>query len=347
MPGTGNNSNSNFISSAPKKWGYSKRNWFQELFGGDDPYVVNDDPITRLFGMYGSNDDDLRQELVNMIRRSDAGATVSGLSDSELLAILDENGYFDVTSNWFTGDNYSLDTERLFKDLEELSSSNVPIKPNVDSLYNASVEAINAENQQMYDRYNAQEARLDELLKSVTEDYRTDMQNLSDAYSGMRSNIMSSQHQRNAQLMDTLESQMSKTQRNAIEAGASAGLRIASNINTLLSVQNKMSQQSLETSNQLAQMLLNQKSAEQGLRNDYNNYMQQDANNRASIDRGRNSILTSTQGRVDSHFNNAYSRANESYNSNTVDWNRSYGDNPFADSYYNSRNKSHYNSGGT
>ena len=62
---------------------------------------------------------------------------------------------------------------------------------------------------------------------------------------------------------------MSRARRNAIEAGASAGIRIAGNVNALLTAQNKMSQQSLDTSNQLAQMLLNQRNAEAGLRNQW------------------------------------------------------------------------------
>jgi hypothetical protein len=69
--------------------------------------------------------------------------------------------------------------------------------------------------------------------------------------------------------MDTLSSEMARSRRSAIEAGASAGIRIAGNVNAILSAQNKMSQESLNTSNQLAQMLVNQRNAESGLRNQW------------------------------------------------------------------------------
>jgi hypothetical protein len=85
-----------------------------------------------------------------------------------------------------------------------------------------------------------------------------------------RSQLLGNQYQQNAQLMGSVDSAMSKARRNALEAGASAGLRMAENINTTLALQNKQSQTSLETSNQLAQQLLNQRQAAAGIRGEYN-----------------------------------------------------------------------------
>lgn len=103
------------------------------------------------------------------------------------------------------------------------------------------------------------------LLQSLNED----LQNTSDAYVQSRDALLTQQHQANAQTIDTMASEMSRARRNAIEAGASAGVRIAENVNTLLSAQNQISQRSLETSNQLAQMLVSQRNAESGLRNQW------------------------------------------------------------------------------
>lgn len=88
-------------------------------------------------------------------------------------------------------------------------------------------------------------------------------------YDAQRSQILGNQYQQNIQLMDTYRSEMSKARRNALEAGASAGLRMAENINTTLATQNKQAQVSLETSNQLAQQLLNQRQAAAGLQSEY------------------------------------------------------------------------------
>lgn len=97
---------------------------------------------------------------------------------------------------------------------------------------------------------NQQEQVLADLLQQ---------QNL--AYNDTAEQILSSDYQRNASLMGTYQSEMRRSQRNALEAGASAGARLANNINVTLSTQNQQAQQSLETSNNLAQMLLNQRQA--------------------------------------------------------------------------------------
>lgn len=81
------------------------------------------------------------------------------------------------------------------------------------------------------------------------------------AYNDTAEQMLSSDYQRNASLMGTYQSEMRRSQRNALEAGASAGARLANNINVTLSTQNQQAQQSLETSNNLAQMLLNQRQA--------------------------------------------------------------------------------------
>lgn len=345
MPQAAGNGFSGNVSPT-KKYGYSKRSWWQELLGGDDPYSENDDPISRLFGRFGHSDDAQRQDIVNMLRNSNVGSQVEGLSDSELLAILDKGGYFEKEDNWWewlTGENYTLDTAQLFQDLQELS--NAPVRPDAEVLRQEAVDAINAENQTMYDRYDEQEALLDELKANRTASYEQSLADTRADYDTARTGLMSQQYQNNARLMDTMQSQMSKAQRNALEAGASAGLRIAGNVNALLSAQNKQSQQSLETSNQLAQMLLNQRAAERGLRNDYDNYMSQDAARRASIDQGRNDVLTSTQGRVNDRWSSEYSAKKTAYGENVTDWKSAYGENPFADSYFNNKNKSKYTGG--
>lgn len=251
---------------------------------------------------------------------SDAGKFWNSQTASQKRALVDE--YYNSNNaleNWggFLGDREDFDLEGFLQDLNDTSA--VPNRPDRDTFWNDAQAAIDAENAEILGRYDAQEARLDRLLAEANKNYASDMNDIRSEYSNARTGLMSSQYQQNAQLMDTMQSQMSKQSRNALEAGASAGLRIAGNINTMLSVQNKQSQQSLETSNQLAQMLLNQKAAERGIRNDYNQYMQQDAANRASIDNNRNDVSVSAYDRTYDRFNKEHNRADSAYNEDIIE----------------------------
>jgi hypothetical protein len=150
-----------------------------------------------------------------------------------------------------------------------------------------------------------------------------------------RSQILGNQYQQQSQLMGTVGSEMSKARRNALEAGASAGLRMAENINTTLAMQNKQSQISLETSNQLAQQLLNQRQAAAGIRGDYNSML-----DRNSAER-RQYTDSSTQRLLDDK--------RYTYEKDLSNWENSYNssNNPFAENYRNNIiNKSNSQYGG-
>ena len=177
----------------------------------------------------------------------------NSLSNSEKLSILRE---YNLGEDMDGIEN--VDFDKLITDLGEYAAINeLGAEPrlqdyaNFNLIQNKAQAAIDAENEK--------------LLASLNED----LQASGEAYNTARNAMLTQQHQHNAQTIDTLASEMSRARRNAIEAGASAGIRIASNVNTILSAQNKMSQESLNTSNQLAQMLVNQRNAEAGLRDQW------------------------------------------------------------------------------
>ena len=262
------------------------------------------------------------------------------LTDSEKTALITgtSNAYFTEGTAF---KNAKLDADRLIADLESLT--NTPIAPDYAAIRQSAIDAIDAENQQIYSTYDEQEALLNQLRDSRTADYESGLSDLRNDYSNARSSLLSNQYQQNSQTIDALQSGMDRARRNALEAGASAGVRIANNINTLLSAQNKQAATSMETANQLSQMMINQRNAEQGLKSNYNDYMSQDAANRAAIDDNRNQVMLSTQGRVDSRFNSEYSSKQQAYADTWTDWKRSNSGNAFADSYYNYKNsKSNY-----
>lgn len=175
----------------------------------------------------------------------------NSLTESEKIGILQEYALGDRT-----GSLENVNFDQLLSDLNEFY--NVPADEPVYTDF-VDVDAALADAQSSVDAEN------ERLLASLNED----LQRSGEAYTEARNNILTQQHQRNVQTIDTMATDMSRARRNAIEAGASAGIRIAGNVNALLTAQNKMSQQSLDTSNQLAQMLLNQRNAEAGLRNQW------------------------------------------------------------------------------
>jgi hypothetical protein len=145
-------------------------------------------------------------------------------------------------------------------------------------------------------------------------------------YNQQANRLLSNQYLANAQTYDALQSDMRKSRQNALEAGASAGLRLANNVNTLLSAQNKQSQISMDTSNSLAEMLLQQRQAASGIRSNYANYMQGVGRQRSQygIDKAGaystyNNSLTDLNTRRRSETESMYSNR---YNTQTNDYNR-------------------------
>ena len=233
------------------------------------------------------------------------------------------------------GDKYTYDTDSMLADLKRLSdaSANMPTAPDYEQLYTDAQKQIEGENAEILGMYDADKQRQTDLYNNL-------MSQNNAAYNRNVGQIMSNDYQKNAQLMGTVRSEMQRSQRNALESGASAGMRIAENINTTLSLQNRQSQQSLETSNNLAQMLLNQQQANAGLRSEYGNYLSQDADKRAALKSG-------TAERVENQYNNRVNSAESIYNSQMQNFENAYdatagATNPFANTYKAHLQKSQY-----
>lgn len=259
-------------------------------------------------------------------------------SDRELEGYLESYKSKDnsILNMWgLLGDKYTYDTDSVLADLARLSdaSVNMPKAPDYKQLYTDAQSQINAENDEILGMYDADKQRQTDLYNNL-------MSQNNAAYNRNVGQIMSNDYQKNAQLMGTVRSEMQRSQRNALESGASAGMRIAENINTTLSLQNRQSQQSLETSNNLAQMLLNQQQANAGLRSEYGNYLSQDADKRAALKSG-------TAERIENQYNNRVNSAESIYNSQMQNYENAYdatvgATNPFANTYKAHLQKSQY-----
>lgn len=233
------------------------------------------------------------EQLYALMRERGIDPSTVDWSASDVKAL--QNDYFEEANNLsnlgglFGNTRYELDVERLLDDLEYLSTheSQRPEAPLMEDFI--SEDALN----------NIMGSRMDEL-NSMRADrqarYDQELADIDSDYAGLRNNLISTQARQDAQLMDTMRSEMSRARRNALEAGASAGIRLADNINIMLSNQNKQAQTSLETSNQLAQMAINQRAAKRSAQDSYDAYMNQNYRDRTDL------------------RNQAYSEANTRYN---------------------------------
>lgn len=235
---------------------------------------------------------------------------INSLTDSQLLAMLEP--YYEETDSLLGNHEYAINKDRLLKDLQQLQNVNseVPELPDFDRVYKDAQNAIYAENDKLLDLLNQD-------MQRQTNAYQQGLNDLNSSYNNMFNQITSNNYQNNAMLMGTVDSEMSKARRNSLEAGASAGVRLAENVNTLLSIQNKQTQQSLETSNQLAQQLLNKQSAAAGIRGNYNNALSNNTNKQIGLQQG-------TEERVNNFANSKYDNAMQSYKEDLHKWETNY-----------------------
>jgi hypothetical protein len=198
---------------------------------------------------------------------------------------------------------YAGNVDAMVRDLNDIA--NIGAAPDIQLPTSSEIYAdIDAE---LNPAYTTARSRLDEEASLMRRDYQDQLQSSADLYNQRASGLLSNQYLSNAQTYDALQSDMRKARQNALEAGASAGIRLAGNVNALLTAQNKQSQTAMDTSNALAEMLLQQRNAAAGIRSDYRNYMSDVNQRRTDLD---------TQQRTERE--NLY---NQRYNNSVTDYN--------------------------
>ena len=283
---------------------------------------------------------------------------LNSLSDAELGAILEQ--YYN-SENVFGGKRYVFDTDEATSELESLINSlsgyEAPEAPNYAEIYKDAQNVIDAENNELLASLNSQYQNNLNLLNAntarQTQSFNDELSNLNSMYNDYSRQILSNDYMRNAQLTDSVTSALSKSKQNALEAGASAGARLAGNINTIMSMQNKQTQQSLETSNQLAQQLLNQRQAAAGIRGNYNDMLNYDTQSRLGLSSnyGDNirSIKQGSTERKNNYANQQFQTQQSIYENqlgNYEDSMASHSSNPFYGSYQAYRQSKNKNNQG-
>ena len=258
---------------------------------------------------------------------------INSLSDQELGNLLQQ--YYYKQGGAFGSYRYDFDVNSALNDLGALNNiSDMPDAPDWDAINAEAANKIASENAQIRNIY-------DQNLARQTQAYRQNLMDNNQAYNDYARQILSNDYQKNAQLIGGLSNSLDKARTSALEAGASAGLRLSSNINTLLSTQNKQAQQSLETANNLAGQMLNQRQAAAGIRNSYNTALSNDAQNRANLISGSAERTTNYQNMLTNKYQN-------DYNNKMSSWENAhsrYSSNPFYGSYMGYKQNNSYQGG--
>lgn len=218
--------------------------------------------------------------------------------------------------SWIYNEKATIDNiQQLLKDARAMDDYFGGVDADLQPL---DVEATN--NEYLENVYNPLYNELTELADQQEQNYNQQMALNRQFYDATRNGILDNQYRSNAMIQDALQSDISRTRQSALEAGASAGVRIAGNINATLSAQNKQSATAMETSNNLAQMLLNQRQAQAGLTADYTNYRTQNLNQRANMEQSKyanmQSNLATKQSEYDSRVSNVSSAAKKALSGN-------------------------------
>lgn len=271
-------------------------------------------------------DDTYNNNLYNAVGNQLSGATLdfwNSLSATEKQDLLE--GYLGDTESKY-GKGYvqqEYDIDSLLDDLEELSGiGSMPdiSEPVYGNYVQSSTDLYRDIDSELNPFYNQANQRLDEELALMRQDYQDQLQSSADMYNHQASGLLSNQYLSNAQTYDALQSDMRKARQNALEAGASAGIRLAGNVNALLTAQNKQSQTAMDTSNALAEMLLQQRNAAAGIRSDYRNYMSDVNQRKTNLDTQRRAERENLYNQRHSAQIEDYNTAQNTYNSKMYNW---------------------------
>lgn len=254
--------------------------------------------------------DDLRSTFVE--RSKDPNDIMYGMSSNDIDRILDEyKNEFSILKPKTWNDKY-FDYGAFNQDLEDYKSwrdevGDMPVMPDYDTIAEQANKTIDDENAEVMRLY-------DEMLNRSTDLYQTELDANNQAYNDYVGQVMSNQAQSQNMLQGSVRSELERSQRNAISRGANAAMKLVANINTQLGLQNQAAQQSLATSNNLAQALLNQRQAAMQLRSQYSGDLNQYTANKANL-------ISGTAERKSGYRNQMVNEADDMYNRNLNKWN--------------------------
>jgi hypothetical protein len=256
--------------------------------------------------------------------------TEQGFDESYADQILNEYAGTDFNlfdrSTW--GKRHTTDIDAMKRDYDEYQKvlgelGDMPAMPDLDAIASAADRDVDAENAQVLALY-------DQMLGRSNDAFQRELDSSNAAYNDYVSQTLSNNAMATNAIAGSTRYEMDRARRNAIRRGASAAQQLTASVNAQLGLQNRAAQQQLETSNQLASALLQQRQAAAQLRGDYVNNLNADASRRAGL-------ISGTAERKNSLRRGYQSEAWDRYYADRGQWNdRIYGalgDNPYADVY--------------
>jgi len=211
------------------------------------------------------------------------------LTENQISALIDQYGDT-LPSNAFDFKNFGdqSDWSGLQKLMEDVQNAyakygDMPDMPSPEELNRVQQQAydeIDTENQNILNLYNQSFSNTRNMLEDSLRE-NTQM------FGDYRNQLLTNEAMRQQAIAGSTRFELDRQQRNAIVRGASAAQRLVANINTQLGLQAQSAQQSLDTSNALAQNLLAHRQAQQGIRNQYLESQNQHNMNMAGLMQGQ------------------------------------------------------------
>ena len=238
------------------------------------------------------------------------------LSETQLDALIAQYG--DVGGGFFDASKWGDQTDReaINRMLADIDSAyadlgyapEMPTEAELDKIMQDANSEIDSENNRLLNMYKDSLDESKELLSN-------EMANNAAMFSDYRNQTLTNEAVRQQAIAGSTRFELDRQQRNAISRGASAAQRLVSNINTSLGLQAQSAQQALETSNALAQNLLNYRQAQQGVRDSYlnsrNAYTSQVANTLSGQAERRLNYSNAKRQEALDKYNYAYDAWNE------------------------------------
>lgn len=253
-----------------------------------------------------------------------------GITESQMRDIIKNNYMADDT---IFGNGVDLSSS-ILSDLQEMNSwdeyiGERPELPVPEDFYEQARADVDKENEELNFLY-------DSIVGNQRETLENSLAENNAMFRDYRNQVLTNEAMRQQAIAGSTRYELDRQQRMAISRGASAAQRLVSNINTSLGLQAQSAQQALETSNVLAQNLLNHRQANQNIRSEYLTAQTNDSMRRADLIRGRTERINNAQRNYLSNAMDAYDINNQAYKDRMSSIQ---GDNPWQSAYMSYRTK--------
>lgn len=209
-----------------------------------------------------------------------------GITGDQKEALLNEFG-LDTNGNMFENAWNNLGKSADLEGLKEQLDLMEKLHDTVGDFKDLTPADLDNAEQRAYAQLDSENAQLRDLfqqsLDNSTNLLNDSLLDNSRMFNDYRNQMLANDAMSQQAIAGSTRFELDRQQRNSIIRGASAAQRLVANINTQLGTQAQSAQQALNTSNALAQALVNQRQAQQNIRSQYMDAQNQYNSNMASM----------------------------------------------------------------